>query len=158
MRDIAGGSHAVALLPTPGASHDRLDCTGIGCNPIAQDLTAWPTFDRVCEHLGEGNMHRWLQAPRGSLNSVVPPHHASSADPAKARQSLTGGYAYVEATAGAGILTLLVPANEALHKVSFIEPIIRGQIVGQCAIAVSSVHCPAFSPNGPPPTMSVRGG
>jgi hypothetical protein len=55
MRDIAGGSHAVALLPTPGASHDRLDCTGIGSNPIAQDFAARPTLDRVCEHLGERN-------------------------------------------------------------------------------------------------------
>jgi hypothetical protein len=52
--------------------------------------------------------------------------------PLPARQSLTGGYTDVEATAGAGILALLVPTNEAPHKVSFIEPIIRGQTVGQC--------------------------
>jgi hypothetical protein len=55
MRDIAGGLDVVAFFAAPGASHDGLDCTGIGSNPIAQDLTAWPAFDRVCEHLGEGN-------------------------------------------------------------------------------------------------------
>ena len=34
-----------------------------------------------------------------------------------------------------------MPANEAPHKVSFIEPIIRGQTVGQC-----KRHCRIVGP------------